>query len=186
VHAHGAGGGAIAAGLLGYGLAWVATAAALAGVRAGSAEPASDRLDALAGLAGRRPRAALALALAALLWAGLPGTFSLAVRGELWRAAEAPAGLVLLVVAGGGFLRILAVARLIRGLYFRSAPAAASGAPDEAPAPRPIPLPRLALGITPRWALAFLAALGLEFGLGLFAPGLAAGLRAVAGAVAGG
>ncbi len=194
VRAGGTDGGAVAAGLLGYGLAWVATAAALAGVRAqsarasGAASPArpGDHLDALAGLAGRRPRTALALALGALLWAGLPGTFSLAVRGTLWQAAEAPASLVLLVVAGGGFLRVLAVARLLRVLYFRAPVGEATPrTPFGELAAAPV-LPALTIGLAPRWGLLFLAALGLEFGLGLFAPGLAGWLRAVGGAVAAG
>jgi NADH-quinone oxidoreductase subunit N len=198
VRAGGADGGAIAAGLLGYALAWVATAAALAGVRARRAAlaespgtppvPPPDHLEALAGMAARRPRAALALALGALLWAGLPGTFSLAVRGTLWQAADAPAGLVLFVVAGGGFLRVLAVARLVGTLYFRApggAPGRAAAGDAGAPAPAGAPLP-LRLGINPRWGLAFVAALALEFGLGLFAPGLPAWIRAVAGAAAAG
>jgi NADH:ubiquinone oxidoreductase subunit 2 (subunit N) len=201
VRAAGADGGAIAGGLLGYGLAWVATAAALAGVRARTAPlpagaPPPDHLDALAGLAARRPRTALALALGALLWAGLPGTFSLVVRGTLWQTADAPAGLVLLVVAGGGFLRVLAVARLVGVLYFRAPESAAAGAGagtagaagaagQEVAAGEPVP-GALALGVHWRWGLAFVAALGLEFGLGLFAPDVAGWLRSVAGAVAAG
>jgi NADH:ubiquinone oxidoreductase subunit 2 (subunit N) len=187
IHAAGTDAGAVAVGLLGYGLAWIATAAALAGVRAAAApddaRPA-DHLGRLAGFAARRPRVALALALAALLWAGLPGTFSLATRGELWRAAEAPAGLVLLVVAGGGFLRVLAVGRLVRTLWFR-----APVAPDGAVAPDPDLMPAavpLTLGVTSRWTLAFVVAMAAEFGLGLFAPGLPAFLRAIAGALAAG
>ncbi|MEO6462777.1 MAG: hypothetical protein ABIP29_06850, partial [Candidatus Eisenbacteria bacterium] len=173
-----------------YGLAWVATAAALAGVRAQAARAGTrpgDHLDALAGLAARRPRTALALGLGALLWAGLPGTFSLAVRGTLWQTAEAPTSLVLLVVAGGGFLRVLAVARLVRVLYFR-APVGDYRAPGgDAIVHPPAPLlPVLTIGLAPRWGLLFVAAVGLEFALGLFAPGLAGWLAAVAGAVAAG
>jgi NADH:ubiquinone oxidoreductase subunit 2 (subunit N) len=190
VHARGVDSGAIAAGLLGYGLAWVACAAALAGVRARPAAEGAgpaDRLEALAGLAGRRPRVALALAVGALLWAGLPGTFSLAVRGTLWQTAEAPPGLILLVVAGGGFLRTLAVARLVRTLYFRAAPhAPAAGGTPPPGATAEAPALALSIGLAPRWGLAFLAALALEFGLGLFAPGVAGWLRAAAGAVAAG
>ena len=187
IHASGTDGGAVAAGLLGYGLAWIATAAALAGVRAaavtGDPRP-GDHLGRLAGFAARRPRTALALALAALLWAGMPGTFSLAARGELWRAADAPAGLVLLVVAGGGFLRVLAVGRLVRALWFR-----APEVPDAAAAPDPDLLPSqvpLTLGVAPRWTLAFMAAMAVEFGLGLLIPALPGLVRSVAGALAAG
>jgi formate hydrogenlyase subunit 3/multisubunit Na+/H+ antiporter MnhD subunit len=177
-------------GLLGYGLAWIATAAALAGVRAeadpGDPRPA-DHLARLAGFAARRPRTALALALAALLWAGLPGTFSQAARGELWRGADAPAALVLLVVAGGGFLRVLAVGRLARVLWFRAPIPAegigAAGAPDPDRVPAPLPL---TLGIAPRWSLAFVVAMAAEFGAGLLVPALPALVRAIAGALAAG
>ena len=180
-------GGAVAAGLLGYGLAWVVTAAALAGVRAAAAgrpaHPPPDDLDALAGFSHRRPRAALALALAALLWAGLPGTFSLAVRGTLWTGADAPASLILFVVAGGGFLRVLAVARLVRILYFRGPVAEMARDTEASPAALPSPL---SIGIAPRWGLLFAAALGLEFGLGLWAPELARWIADVATAVSAG
>ena len=184
-------GGAVAAGLLGYGLAWVVTAAALAGVRApAAARPGdarrSDELDALAGLSLRRPRAALALAIAALLWAGIPGSFSLAVRGTLWQGAEAPTSLVLFVVAGGGFLRVLAAARLVRVLYFR-APAGETPVRDAATPEKAIALPApLTIGLAPRWGLLFAAALGLEFALGLGAPGLARWIADVATAVSAG
>jgi NADH:ubiquinone oxidoreductase subunit 2 (subunit N) len=182
-------GGAVAAGLLGYGLAWVVTAAALAGVRASAASaaregsPPPDHLDALAGYSHRRPRAALALALAALLWAGLPGTFSLAVRGTLWQGADAPASLILFVVAGGGFLRVLAVARLVRVLYFRGPLAERTRDTEVSPAALPSPL---SIGLAPRWGLLFAAALGLEFGLGLWAPELAGWIADVATAVSAG
>ena len=190
IHAVGTDGGAVAAGLLGYGLSWIATAAALAGVRAAAdaddPRPA-DHLARLAGFARRRPRTALALALAALLWAGLPGTFSQAARGELWRGADAPAALVLLVVAGGGFLRVLAVGRLARALWFRApipAPGEGrAGAPDPDLLPAPLPL---TLGVAPRWTLAFVVAMAAEFGLGLLLPALPALVRGLAGALAAG
>ncbi len=184
IHAGGTDGGVVAVGLLGYGLAWIATAAALAGVRASADanDPRPpDHLSRLAGFAARRPRTALAVALAALLWAGMPGTFSLAARGELWRAADAPAGLVLLVVAGGGFLRVLAVGRLVRTLWFR-----APAPPEAIPGPGTSAALNLTFSATSRWTLAFVVAMAAEFGLGLFAPGLPALVRAVAGALAAG
>ncbi len=184
IHAGGTDGGAVATGLLGYGLAWIATAAALAGVRAAAdandPRPA-DHLERLAGFAARRPRTALALALAALLWAGMPGTFSLAARGELWRAADAPAGLVLLVVAGGGFLRVLVVGRLVRTLWFR-----APAPPEASIGPGTSSSLAFTFDVTSRWTLAFVVAMAAEFALGLFAPELPAFVRAVAGALAAG
>lgn len=179
--------GAIAVGLLGYGLAWIATAAALAGVRA-AADPAdarpADHLGRLAGFANRRPRTALALALAALLWAGAPGTFSLAARGELWRAADAPTALVLLVVAGGGFLRVLAVGRLVRTLWFRAPERNEAQAVPDVPHPDLLParIP-LTLGVAPRWTIAFVVAFAAQFALGLAVPGLPALVRRLATAL---
>ena len=76
VHAGGVNASVVTAGLWGYGLAWVVSAAALAGARAHTGD---DTLEAWSGLAARLPRTATALAVAALLWAGLPGTFTLAV-----------------------------------------------------------------------------------------------------------
>ena len=122
-------------------------------------------------------------ALAALLWAGLPGPFSLAVRGTLWTGADAPASLILFVVAGGGFLRVLAVARLVRILYFRGPVAEMARDTEASPAALPSPL---SIGIAPRWGLLFAAALGLEFGLGLWAPELARWIADVATAVSAG
>jgi len=77
-------------------------------------------------------------------------------------------------------------------LYFRApestgagAGAGGAGATEASPAGEAAPR-TLALGVHVRWSLALVAALGLEFGLGLFAPGVAEWLRAVAGAVAAG
>ena len=153
VHARGAEARLIAPGLWGYALAWVAASAALAGVRARLGD---DRLDAMAGLASRFPRTALAASAAAFLWVGLPGTFSLAVRWSLWQ--QGPGGattpLLLAAVALGGFLRMLAVARLVSLLYFRApAPAADRPAPG-----------RL---VRARWGLVFLAAFAIEIALAL-------------------
>ena len=151
VHARGLEPVMVASGLWGYALAWIAGAAALAGLRA---RVGDDRLDRLSGLGGRLPRTALAVSVAAFLWAGIPGTFSLAVRWNLLQAGSA-SPLVLVAVAGGGFLRVLAVARLVALLWFR-APALA---------PEPPHVPRwYEQG---RWGVVFLAALALEIVLAL-------------------
>lgn len=120
VNARGVDAAAVAPGLWGYALSWIAGSAALAGLRARLGD---DRLELLQGLGSRLPRTALAVAIAAFLWIGLPGTFSLAVRWSLWQQGTSTP-LVLIAVAGGGLLRVLAVARLIALLYFR-VPAAA-------------------------------------------------------------
>ncbi|MGH7726215.1 MAG: proton-conducting transporter membrane subunit [Candidatus Eiseniibacteriota bacterium] len=155
VHTQGIAAASVAGGLWGYALAWVCGSAALAGARG---RAGSDAIADLSGLARRVPRTSLALAAAVLLWAGLPGTFSLAVRWQLWQEAIAPdAGaspFALFTVAVGGLLRVLVAARLLQVLYFR-APAADA-------AIRPV-LP----GARVRWAIVFVVALALEFALGL-------------------
>jgi NADH-quinone oxidoreductase subunit N len=167
VHARGTEAALVAPGLWGYALAWIASSAALAGMRARLGD---DRLEPMAGLASRLPRTALAASAAAFLWVGLPGTFSLAVRWSLWQ--QGPGGpsapLLLVAVALGGFLRMLAVARLVALLYFR-APAPLGATP--APAP-----PLLARG---RWGLVFVAALVIEVALALGAAPWAGRLLAI-------
>jgi NADH:ubiquinone oxidoreductase subunit 2 (subunit N) len=156
VHARGVDPALVAPGLWGYALAWIASSAALAGVRARLGD---DRLEAMAGLGRRLPRTALAASAAAFLWVGLPGTFSLAVRWALWQqgAAGPPAPLLLASVAGGGFLRMLAAGRLLALFYFR--------APSQGEAARPAPPP--ALLERGRWGLVFVAALVIEVALAL-------------------
>jgi formate hydrogenlyase subunit 3/multisubunit Na+/H+ antiporter MnhD subunit len=100
------------------------------------------------------PRTALAIAVAAFLWAGLPGTFSLAVRWSLWQSG-ATSPLVLVAVAGGALLRVLAVARLVAMLYFR----APSGALETPLAPHWYE--------RGRWGVVFVAALLIEVALAL-------------------
>jgi NADH-quinone oxidoreductase subunit N len=151
VHARGVETTAVAAGLWGYALAWIAGAAALAGLRA---RVGDDRLEKLHGLGTRFPKTALAIGVAAFLWAGIPGTFSLEVRWSLLQAGTA-SPLVLIAVALGAFLRVLAVARLVGLLWFR-APALVPGAVHH---------PRW--HERGRWGLVFVAALAIELALAL-------------------
>jgi formate hydrogenlyase subunit 3/multisubunit Na+/H+ antiporter MnhD subunit len=154
VHARGVEPAAVAPGLWGYALAWIAGSAALAGLRA---RVGDDRMELARGLGARLPRTALAIAVAAFLWVGLPGTFSLAVRWSLWQQGVSTP-LVLIAVAGGGLLRVLAVARLIALLYFRvPAPGALGAAPAAPPAWHD----------RGRWGLVFVAVLVVEFALAL-------------------
>jgi len=152
VHAHGVDPEWIAPGLWGYGLAWIVGAAATADVRA---RVGDDRLTALAGLATRLPRTAFAVAAAALVWAGLPGTFSLAARWALWQHAAGATPLALGAIVLGAFLRLVAAARVISVLYFRAT--VRDGAELVVP---------LASGRA-RYGLVFGLALLLEFVLGL-------------------
>ena len=166
VHAGGVNAAVVTAGLWGYGLAWIVSSSALAGARTRMGD---DTLEAWSGLAARLPRTAAALAIAAFVWAGLPGTFTLAARWKLWQqsvldpfagvpviagAADASSPFALFAVAVGGILRLFVVARLLRLLYLR--------APAPAPALAP---PRIGLRV--RWGLVFLVALLAEFALGL-------------------
>ena len=151
VHARGLEPAAVASGLWGYTLVWIAGAAALAGLRARTGD---DRLDRLKGLGTRLPKTTLAIALAAFLWAGVPGTFSLAVRWSLLQSGSA-SPLVLVAVAAGGLLRVLAVARLVALLWFR-APALTT---------EPAHVPRW--HERGRWGVVFLAVLALEIALAL-------------------
>jgi NADH:ubiquinone oxidoreductase subunit 2 (subunit N) len=157
VHARGADPQAVAIGLWGYALAWIAGSAALAGLRSRLGD---DRLEHLAGLGTRLPRTALAVATAAFLWVGLPGTFTLSVRWWLWQHAlgGTSAPLVLVAVALGAFLRMLAVGRLVALLYFRAP------SPAAVELGLPLPPPLLDRG---RWMLVFLAALVVEVALAL-------------------
>ncbi len=154
-HTAGVSASSVAGGLWGYALAWVCGSAALAGARA---RVGSDALSDLAGLARRVPRTSLALAVAVVLWAGLPGTFSLGVRWQLWQGAIGPdaaaSPFALFAVAVGGLLRVLVAARLLQVIYFR------------APAPGVAVLP-VPLRARSRWAIVFVIAVALEFALGL-------------------
>jgi formate hydrogenlyase subunit 3/multisubunit Na+/H+ antiporter MnhD subunit len=166
VHQSGVHAPVVTAGLWGYGLAWVVSSAALAGARARIGD---DTLESWSGLASRLPRTALALAVAALLWAGLPGTFTLAARWQLWQTsmpdplagvpvitgpADAASPFALFAIAVGGILRLFVVARLLRVLYLRAPSAALAQS-----------TPRASWRL--RWGVVFLAALCAEFLLGL-------------------
>lgn len=142
----------VAPGLMGYALSWIVGAAAIAAVRA---RTGGDRLADLVGLGARLPRTAFAVTAAALVWAGLPGTFSLAVRWSLWQHAAANSPLALIAIVLGALLRVLAVARLVSMLYFR------------APARDAAPLAPRRASTRARYGLVFGLALVLELALGL-------------------
>ena len=161
----------VASGLWGVFLAQVVTAAALGGVRA---RLGGDGLETLRGLGVRHPARALALAIAAVLWIGLPGTFSLAVRWQLWQDRGA-SPLAVGVVVVGAFVRLLAAARLVRVLYLLPAPRSEEAVP-----------PAIPRALEIRWAAAFVLACLVELALGLGPASWAARLGAGAQAILGG
>src|SRR5262249_11872137 len=105
------------------------------------------------------PRTAFAITVAALVWVGLPGTFTLATRWQLWQQGlgASPAPLALVAIVLGVVLRALAAARLVACLWFRapSREALAGG-------------PRSPIGRV-RYGIVFASALAVELALGLLA-----------------
>jgi NADH:ubiquinone oxidoreductase subunit 2 (subunit N) len=154
VHAHGVDPARVAPGLWGYALAWIVSGAATAGARARLPD---DRLSTLAGLGARLPRTAFALTVAALVWCGLPGTFTLATRWQLWQQGlgASPAPLALVAIVLGAVLRALAAARLVACLWFR------------APSRELVALGTRVPTVRLRYGIVFAAALLVELLLGL-------------------